>query len=53
MKELYAPFVRTNRPIIIMDVVSAELIKFAANAFLATKISFINELANICAGYRG
>ncbi len=49
MKELYAPFVRTNRPIIIMDVVSAELIKFAANAFLATKISFINELANICA----
>ena len=50
MKELYAPFVRTNRPIIIMDVVSAELIKFAANAFLATKISFINELANICAG---
>jgi UDPglucose 6-dehydrogenase len=50
LKELYAPFVRTNRPIIIMDVVSAELIKFAANAFLATKISFINELANICAG---
>jgi UDPglucose 6-dehydrogenase len=49
MKELYAPFVRTNRPIIIMDVVSAELITFAANAFLATKISFINELANICA----
>lgn len=49
MKELYAPFVRTNRPIIVMDVVSAELIKFAANAFLATKISFINELANICA----
>ena len=49
MTELYAPFVRTNRPIIIMDVVSAELIKFAANAFLATKISFINELANICA----
>jgi UDPglucose 6-dehydrogenase len=50
MTELYAPFVRTNRPIIIMDVVSAELIKFAANAFLATKISFINELANISAG---
>ncbi|MBM4289168.1 MAG: UDP-glucose/GDP-mannose dehydrogenase family protein [Deltaproteobacteria bacterium] len=49
MKELYAPFVRTNRPIIIMDVASAELIKYAANAFLATKISFINELANICA----
>jgi UDPglucose 6-dehydrogenase len=50
MTELYAPFVRTNRPIIIMDVVSAELITFAANAFLATKISFINELANICSG---
>ncbi|MGQ9919893.1 MAG: UDP-glucose dehydrogenase family protein [Desulfobacca sp.] len=50
MKELYAPFVRTNRPIIVMDLVSAELIKFAANAFLATKISFMNELAHICAG---
>ena len=48
MKELYAPFVRTNHPIIIMDVVSAELTKYAANAFLATKISFINEVANIC-----
>jgi len=48
MKELYAPFTRTNSPIIIMDVVSAELTKYAANAFLATKISFINELANIC-----
>jgi len=49
MKELYAPFVRTHHPIIIMDVVSAELTKYAANAFLATKISFINEMANICA----
>lgn len=48
MKELYGPFVRTNQPIIIMDVVSAELTKYAANAFLATKISFINEIANIC-----
>ncbi len=48
MKELYAPFVRTNAPIIITNVVSAELIKYAANAFLATKISFINEIANIC-----
>ena len=48
MKELYAPFVRTHHPIIIMDVVSAELTKYAANAFLATKISFINEMANIC-----
>jgi UDPglucose 6-dehydrogenase len=49
MRELYGPFVRTNHPIIVMDVVSAELTKYAANAFLATKISFINELANICA----
>jgi UDPglucose 6-dehydrogenase len=48
MKELYAPFMRTNHPVIIMDVVSAELTKYAANAFLATKISFINEIANIC-----
>ncbi len=48
MKELYAPFVRTNHPIIIMDVVSSELTKYAANSFLATKISFINEMANIC-----
>ena len=48
MKELYAPFVRTHHPIIIMDVVSAELTKYAANAFLATKISFINEIANVC-----
>jgi UDPglucose 6-dehydrogenase len=49
MKELYAPFVRTHHPISVMDVVSAELTKYAANAFLATKISFINEMANICA----
>ncbi len=49
MKELYAPFVRTHHPVIIMDVVSAELTKYAANAFLATKISFINEIANVCA----
>jgi UDPglucose 6-dehydrogenase len=48
MKELYAPFVRTNHPVIVMDVISAELTKYAANAFLATKISFINEIANIC-----
>ena len=49
MKELYEPFVRTNHPIVIMDVTSSEMTKYAANAFLATKISFINELANICA----
>lgn len=50
MQELYAPFVRTNRPVIVMDPVSAELIKYAATAFLAAKISFINELARLCAG---
>ncbi|MDD3580286.1 MAG: UDP-glucose/GDP-mannose dehydrogenase family protein [Desulfobacca sp.] len=48
MKELYAPFVRTTPRFILMDVVSAELTKYAANAFLATRISFINEMANIC-----
>lgn len=49
MQELYAPFVRTGRPILIMDIKSAEMTKYAANAMLATKISFINEMANICA----
>ena len=49
MKELYSPFVRTHQPLIVMDVVSSELTKYAANAFLATKISFINEISNICA----
>ncbi|HEY4716787.1 MAG TPA: UDP-glucose/GDP-mannose dehydrogenase family protein [bacterium] len=48
MKELYAPFVRTGKPIICMDVKSAEMTKYAANAFLATRISFINEIANLC-----
>jgi len=48
MKELYAPFVRTNNPIIVMDVVSAEMTKYAANAMLATRISFMNEVANLC-----
>ncbi len=48
MKELYSPFVRTGNPIIIMDVTSAELTKYAANAMLATRISFMNEMANIC-----
>jgi UDPglucose 6-dehydrogenase len=48
MKELYRPFVRTNRPIIVMDNRSAELVKYAANAMLATRISFINEIANLC-----
>lgn len=48
MKELYAPFVRTGKPILIMDNASAEMTKYAANALLATKISFMNEIANLC-----
>lgn len=48
MDELYGPFVRTGKPIIHMDVASAELTKYAANAMLATRISFMNEIANIC-----
>ena len=48
MKQLYEPFVRQGNPIIFMDVRSAELTKYAANAFLATKISFMNEIANLC-----
>lgn len=48
MQELYAPFVRTGNPIIVMDERSAELTKYAANAILATKISFMNEIANLC-----
>jgi len=46
MKELYAPFVRTGNPILLMDNASAELTKYGANALLATRISFMNELAN-------
>lgn len=48
MRELYAPFVRTGNPIIAMDIRSAEMTKYAANAMLATRISFMNELANLC-----
>lgn len=48
MQELYFPFLRTGNPVIIMDVKSAEMTKYAANSFLAVKISYINEIANIC-----
>jgi UDPglucose 6-dehydrogenase len=48
MEELYKPFVRQGNPLIFMDEKSAELTKYAANAFLATKITFMNEIANFC-----
>jgi len=48
MADLYSPFVRTGNPLIIMDMHSSELTKYAANAFLATKVTFMNELANLC-----
>jgi UDPglucose 6-dehydrogenase len=48
MSDLYAPFVRSGNPVINMDVRSAELTKYAANSFLATKISFMNEIAQLC-----
>ena len=48
MNELYAPFTRTGAPIMLMDCASAELSKYAANAMLATRISFMNEVSNVC-----
>jgi len=51
MRDLYEPFVRQGNPIFIMDIPSAEMVKYAANAMLATKISFINEIANLCESY--
>jgi UDPglucose 6-dehydrogenase len=48
MRELYEPFVRTGKPILAMDNVSAELTKYASNAMLALRISFMNEVANVC-----
>ena len=48
MTRLYEPFVRSGNPIIVMDEESAEMTKYAANALLATKITFMNEIANLC-----
>jgi UDPglucose 6-dehydrogenase len=48
MTELYAPFVRTGNPILFMDIPSAEVTKYAANAMLATRISFMNQVADLC-----
>jgi len=48
MSRLYMPFVLNNHPILFMDIASAEITKYAANAMLATRISFINEIANLC-----
>jgi len=51
MTELYSPFTRTGAPIMVMDCASAEMCKYAANAMLATKISFMNEVARVCEQY--
>jgi UDPglucose 6-dehydrogenase len=51
MRELYAPFTRTGAPVMVMDCPSAELSKYAANAMLATRISFMNEVAQVCEQY--
>ena len=51
MRDLYEPFVKNGHPIHVMDIPSAEMVKYAANAMLATKISFINEIAALCEAY--
>lgn len=48
MRELYAPFVRNNNPVLLMDIASAEMTKYAANAMLATRVSFMNEISQLC-----
>jgi len=53
LKELYSPFLRTDKPFLNMSPESAELTKYVANALLATKISFINEMANLCEAMSG
>jgi UDPglucose 6-dehydrogenase len=53
LRELYSPFLRTDKPFLIMSPESAELTKYVANALLATKISFINEMANLCERMHG
>ena len=51
LRKLYDPFTRNGHPIFVMDIPSAEMVKYAANAMLATKISFINEIATLCEAY--
>jgi UDPglucose 6-dehydrogenase len=48
LRDLYAPFVRTGSPVLTVDIRTAEMLKYAANAFLASRISFMNEIANLC-----
>ena len=51
LRDLYDPFVRNGHPIFVMDILSSEMVKYASNAMLACKISFINEIANLCEAY--
>ena len=51
MREVYEPFVRNGAPVLVMDVRSSEMVKYASNAMLATKISFINEIASLCEAF--
>ncbi len=51
MKDLYDPFVRNGHPVFVMDILSSEMVKYASNAMLACKISFINEMASLCEAY--
>ncbi len=51
MRDLYDPFVRNGHPVYVMDILSSEMVKYASNAMLACKISFINEMANLCEAY--